>query len=148
MGVDGMTVDGVRKDAPQPVVGIVLAALDALLVVGLLTFAAPCAYSGGSDVSSCHWAFRAVLAVAAVLGILAIVRIFEPDEGERRGLSLACGLLGVLVAAMPGFVIGLCGDPSMACNVAMRPFCMGIGACIALVGGVDLTLRLIAAFRH
>ena len=93
---------------------------------------------------TCLWASRAVIGVGAVTAVLAIVRIFETDEGERRGLSLACALSGLLVAAMPSLVIGLCADPAMACNAVMRPFALVVGVCIALVGGIDLTRRLLA----
>ena len=90
---------------------------------------------------------RAVLGVAAVIGILAIVRMFERDEGERRGLSLGCALLGVLVATMPGLIVGLCADPAMPCNIVMRPFVVFVGIAIALVGGIDLVRRLLALGR-
>ena len=123
----------------QPVVGLILTALAALLLVGLATFAAPCAHD-----ASCVCAARATFAIGVVAAILAIVRIFEMDEGERRGLSLACALLGFLVAAVPGFVIGLCSDASMPCNSVMRPFALCVGIAIGLVGATDLTRRLLA----
>ena len=136
-----------KKDAPQPAVGIVLTVLVAVLAVGLLTFAGPCADHEGLQHTSCFWAWRALLGVAGISAILSIVRIFEPDEGERRGLSLSCALLGVLIAAIPGGLIDLCSDPSMACNAIMRPFALAIGIAMALVGGVDLTRRLMVALR-
>lgn len=85
-----------------------------------------------------------MLGIGAVIAILAIVRIFETDEGERRGLSLACSLLGFLCAAMPGPVIALCADPSMHCNAVMRPFVLCAGIAIGLVGAIDLTRRLLS----
>lgn len=128
----------------QPAVGILLSCLDVLLIVGLLTFAAPCSHLDGTATPSCVWAMRAVLGVAAVIGILAIVRVFERDEGERRGLSLGCALLGVLVATMPGLIVGFCPDPTMPCNAIMHPFVVAVGVAIALVGGIDLVRRLLA----
>lgn len=128
----------------QPTTGILLLCLDVLLVVGLLTFAGPCNYADAQVEPRCIGACRATLGVAAVIAILAIVRIFEMDEGERRGLSLGCALLGVLVAVLPGVIVELCADPAATCNVIMRPFVMGVGICIALVGGIDLTRRLLA----
>ena len=80
------------KPKSQPVAGIVLCCLDVLLITGLLTFAGPCGYSEGTTEPSCIAACRATLGVAAVIAILAIVRVFEKDEGERRGLSLGCAL--------------------------------------------------------
>ena len=133
------------KPKAQPAAGIVLLCLDAILVAGLLLLPGPCAQHGSlGNVPSCYWACRASLGVAAIIAILAIVRIFETDEGERRGLSLGCALLGVLVALMPGVIIELCTDSAMSCNAVMRPFAIGLGICIALVGGIDLTRRLLA----
>lgn len=128
---------------PEPIVGVILVALSALLAVGLNTLAGPC-QSHGEEVRTCFWAYRAVLGMDAVLDVLSVVRVFELDEGERRGLSLAAALMGVLIASTPGLLISLCDGASMRCQVAMRPFCLAVGAVVALVGGTDLTRRLLA----
>ena len=133
-----------EKPTARPIAGLILTALAALLIGGVATFAGPCAVHGEQGVPSCLWAARAVLGIGAVTAILAIVRIFETDEGERRGLSLACGLLGFLAAAMPGPIIGLCADPAMPCNEVMRPFVLAVGVAIGVTGAVDLTRRLLA----
>ncbi len=132
-----------REDKADPLVGIILTALAALLIVGVLTFAGPCAVHDGGEVGGCFWAARAILGVAVVMLILSIVRIFERDEGERRGLSFAVACLGVLVALMPGVLIDLCAIPTMRCHTFMQPYCIDAGTLAALVGGVDLTLRLL-----
>ena len=132
------------KPKSQPIVGVILAALVALLIAGVATFAGPCSAHDGLEVASCLWASRAVLGIGVVIAILAIVRIFETDEGERRGLSLACSLLGFLCAVMMGAIIPLCADPSMHCNSVMRPFVMCVGVAIGLVAAIDLTRRLLS----
>ena len=147
MLADGDAIFRSSGSKAQPAVGVLLSCLDVLLVVGLLTFAAPCSHLDGADTPSCVWAMRAVLGAAAVIGVLAIVRMFERDEGERRGLSLGCALLGVLVAALPGPVVGLCADPTMPCNAVMHPFIVAVGVAIALVGGIDLARRLLSLRR-
>ncbi len=80
----------------------------------------------------------------AVLGVLSVVRVFELDEGERRGLSLAAALVGLLIAATPGLLISLCDGASAQCQVLMKPFCIAVGVTVASVGGIDLTRRLLA----
>ncbi|MBQ9004402.1 MAG: DUF4418 family protein [Eggerthellaceae bacterium] len=129
------------KPKAQPAAGLILAALAAFLIIGVATFAGPCS-EHDQDAASCLWASRAVLGVGAVTVILAIVRIFETDEGERRGLSLACALLGLLTAMLPGPIIGLCADPAMHCNAVMRPFALVMGIAIGAIGAIDLTRRL------
>lgn len=127
----------------QPLVGVILTALSALLLVGICGFAGPCGAHGDGTTGTCQWAARAVLGIGVVLAVLSLVRIFEMDEGERRGLSLAAALLGVLVALMPGVLVDLCADPAMRCVAVMRPFCVAVGVAIALAGGADLTVRLL-----
>lgn len=132
----------------QPAAGVALTALAALLIAGVSVFAAPCDAHGADEPMSCLWASRAVLAIGAVAAVIAIVRIFERDEGERRGLSFSCALLGFLAAAIPGPIIALCADASMSCNTAMRPFVLVVGLAIGLTGAVDLTRRLLALRRR
>ena len=136
-----MKKDTAKHDQASPLVGIILLILSILLVVGNHTFAAPCAMHDGAW-GPCHWIERALLGVNVVLIVISGVRVFERDEGERRGLSFACACLGVLVALLPGFLIETCVDSTMACNEAMRPFVHCIGIVIALVGGTDLVMRL------
>ncbi len=131
----------VKHDQASPLVGVILLVLSILLVVGIHTFAAPCAMHDGVW-SPCHWIERALLGVSIVLIVISCVRVFERDEGERRGLSFACACLGALVALLPGFLIETCADSGMACNGVMRPFVLCIGIVIALVGGTDLVMRL------
>ncbi|HAM14725.1 MAG TPA: hypothetical protein DCP91_02445 [Eggerthellaceae bacterium] len=134
----------VEKPKASPVVGVVLLLLSLLLVVGLLSFAGPCGVHDDGSVSSCFWASRAMLGMGVVLAIISVVRIFETDEGERRGLSLCAALVGALVAAVPGGLIDLCMMTTMRCHTIMRPFALCVGIAIAVVGGVDLVRRLLA----
>ena len=117
--------------------------LSVLLVVGIRTFAGPCGMHDDGTVSSCHWAAQAIFGVGIVLVVLSVVRIFERDEGERRGLSLAAALLGILVACLPGTLIDLCMMQTMRCHTIMGPFAMGMGAAIAVTGCADLVVRLL-----
>ena len=137
-----------RQDKASPLVGIVLTALSTLLIAGMLSFAAPCGVHEDGSYGSCHWAARAVLGVGMALFALSVVRIFERDEGERRGLSLAAALLGVLVACLPGVLIELCATQAMRCHAIMRPFSLGVGAAIAATGGADLVVRLMRIARR
>lgn len=121
-----------------------LLALSALLAVGLQTFAGPCEVHAAGDAGLCRWACRAVMGMDAVLAVISLVRVFELDEGERRGLSFSAALVGALIAATPGWIIGLCESPAMRCQAIMRPFCLCIGVAVLLVGGIDLTRRLLA----
>ena len=65
-----------------------------------------------------------------------------PAAPETAAPAAASGL--AVPTPMPGVIIELCADPTMSCNAIMRPFAIGLGVCIALVGGIDLTRRLLA----
>ena len=133
-----------RKPKAAQIAGIVLTVLTALLVMGLLTFAGPCPPHGDGLTSSCTWAWRVMLGASVVLAILSVVRIFETDEGERRGLSLGAALVGAFIAAVPGGLVDLCMNATMQCNVLMRPYALCLGIAIFLVGSIDLTRRLLS----
>lgn len=135
------------EDKSQPVVGVVLLGLSLLLVVGVLTFARPCDAPGG-DASSCFWAGRALLGIGVASAVVSLVRVFERDEGERRGLSFSVACLGVLVACVPGVIIDLCAEPATRCHAVMQPFAIGVGIAMALVGGIDLTRRLLKLLKR
>lgn len=131
----------------QPLVGIITTALSVLLVIGILTFAGPCGVHDDGSVSSCYWASRAILGAGVVLVVLSVVRIFERDEGERRGLSLGIALVGGLVAALPSILIDLCMMQTMRCHTIMKPFALAIGIALLVVGAADLTRRLLALWQ-
>lgn len=132
-----------NTDTPQPLVGIIATALSVLLVVGILTFAGPCGVHDDGSVSSCFWAARAILGAGVVLVALSVARLLSRDEGERRGLSFGIALAGGLVAVLPGTLINLCMMQTMRCHTIMRPFALGVGAALAVVGGADLVVRLL-----
>lgn len=130
----------VEKDRPSPFVGIVLVAVAGLLAYGLLAFAGPCAH----DAASCVEAQRVLLGMDAVLGVIALVRVFELDEGERRGLSFCAALVAALIAVTPWLLVELCAEVDMPCVTMMRPFVTCCGGAAFLVGAADLTRRLLA----
>lgn len=135
------------KPKAAPATGIILTVLAVVLIAGLMTFAGPCGVHEDGSHGSCFWAFRAMLGMGVVLAIISIVRIFETDEGERRGLSLSAALIGALIAVTPGYLIDLCMMTTMQCHTIMRPFAMCIGGAVFLVGAIDLVRRLLA-IRH
>ena len=140
--------DAAVKPKAAPVAGVALTALSAILFIGLSTFAGPCANHADGTAPVCTWAARAVMGAGAILSIISIIRIFETDEGERRGLSLSAALIGALVAATPGLIIALCDEAAMPCNTMMHPVVVAVGAAVFLVGAIDLARRLMRVFKQ
>ena len=127
----------------RPLVGLITDTLAACLVAGILSFAGPCTHPGGVN-HPCFGASRAILATAAVIMVLSTIRIFEMDEGERRGLDLGIALIGAYVALPPGIIQDLCKFEFMPCVQVMAPYTRLIGTLIAVVAFADLIKRLTA----
>lgn len=132
-----------QNDKAAPLVGVIEFMLTCMLVVGIKTFAASCGVHGDGDPATCYWAAQAVFGVGVVGMLVATVRIFERDEGERRGLSFALACLGALAVCMPGILIDLCANEGMRCHTAMHPFVIAVGGAIVLIGATDLAVRLL-----
>lgn len=128
----------------KPLVGIVCSTLTVLAIVGILTFAGGCGVHDDGAIGVCHWAQRVVVAEAVVVLVLSLVRVFERDEGERRGLDLGISLVAALIALTPGVVVALCATETMRCHVLMAPFVRVLGALVAAVAALDLTRRLLS----
>lgn len=128
----------------KPLVGIVCSTLTALALVGLLTFAGSCGVHDDGSIGMCYWAQRVMVAEAVVVLVLSLVRIFERDEGERRGLDLGISLVAALMALTPGTVVALCATETMRCHVLMAPFARVLGALVAAGAAFDLTRRLLS----
>ena len=127
----------------RPLVGLITDTLAACLVAGILTFAGPCTHSSAYH-SPCFGASRAILAAAALIMVLSTIRIFEMDEGERRGLDLGIALIGAYVALTPGIIQDLCKFEFMPCVTVMAPYARLIGTLIAVAAFADLIKRLTA----
>lgn len=130
----------------RPLTGIVCTVLGLVAIVGLTCVFGPCEGAGEAHVAgvvpSCVWAQRAMLGACAVALVLSLVRIFELDEGERRGLDVGIALSAALAAIVPGTLIELCADATMRCQAQMAPFGRTVCALVALVATVDLVRRL------
>lgn len=85
------------------------------------------------------WAGNAVAGTAAVLTLLAALRLFVP--GARPGLDLAVLATAALTLALPGHLIALCMMPDMRCRSVMLPAVTVLSILIAAVAAVDFILQ-------
>ena len=134
----------------RPLTGVVSTVLGLVAVVGLSFAFCPCDGSGAGGahvagvVPSCVWAQRAMVGSSVVALVLSLVRTFELDEGERRGLGVGIALSATLAAIVPGTLIALRAGATMRCRTAMAPFGRIVCALVALAATVDLVRRLVA----
>lgn len=85
----------------------------------------------------CHWAGIAAIGAAVPLGIAGIVAL----RARRRETLRTAGIIGAASGAMailfPTLLIGVCGNPSMICNLVMRPALIAAGT-IAIAASIAL----------
>ena len=124
------------------VTDLLILAVSAVFAAGLRAWFGACPV--GENVMTCHWAGEAEHSLAILLILLAALHLLLPDPGAKCGLSMAVLGLGVLIAVLPGHVIGLCAMPGMHCRSLMQPACIGFGTGAAVLAAADI----IFWFRH
>ena len=119
------------------ILGIVQGIAALLLTIGAFTFFKACGDMDGKFMA-CHWAQNAVVLIGIVLSVLALIRIFIPDEGIKTGLSIAVFVLSVSAAFVPNTVINLCMMKDMACHTTFKPAVIVVSAVLALAALADI----------
>ena len=115
--------------------GIIVAVLAVVLVIGVLTFAGPCVHDDGST-SVCHTAQVAIIAGGIAVAVLAIVSIAIGNSKAAGAASLVAAACGVFVALAPGTLFPLCMMVTMRCHLVMQPFAQFLGVAIAAVSAI------------
>jgi uncharacterized membrane protein HdeD (DUF308 family) len=92
---------------------------------------------GRSVSMKCHWTGVAEVAAAIPLGIAGVYAL----RGRRKETTRFAGIIGAVSGAMaillPTFMIGVCGNPMMTCNLLMRPVLLASGI-LAIVASIAL----------
>ena len=120
---------------------VILLALSAVLLLGVLTAFAPCGAKEDGSWMTCHWAGNAVAGAAAVLTALAVMRFVVRDSKVRLGLSAAMIPTALLAALIPGRLIALCMMPSMRCRAVMSPAVTVLSVLLIAAAVIDIALR-------
>lgn len=123
-----------QKVAPRPQTGVMDVALTVvagLYLAGLRMVARPCAHADGS-VPACRLAGTVLLGLAGVALVLVVMRLLGADTRTKRSFDLLLLVVGVLIAVLPGNVLGLCDDATMVCHTVMLPFARVMGVALGL----------------
>ena len=118
------------------IVKIVLA-----LAIGILPLFTDCQSQGrslelanGKTVPmKCHWTGIAEIGVAVPLGLIGFFDLFSKRKETNNLLSGMGVVLGALVILFPTFLIGVCANPDMLCNMIMKPGLILLGSLVILV---------------
>ncbi len=75
----------------------------------------------------CHWTGIAEIAAAGPLGAAGIYALRGRRKETTRFASIIGAGSGVMALLLPLVLIGTCGNPSMPCNLLMRPILLASG---------------------
>jgi hypothetical protein len=124
-------------------VGIIVLAL----VIGIAPRFTDCASQGrsltlenGMQVPmKCHWTGVAEIGVAVPLGLIGVLALVSKRRESIRNLGVLAIAGGALAILFPTYLIGVCTNPDMICNMVMRPLLVGAGI-LAMVAGLGMIL--------
>jgi hypothetical protein len=125
------------EDTPMKVTSILMVLL--ALVVGIAPLFLDCQSQGKSLTTSdgksipmkCHWTAIAEIGMAVPIGAIGILTFLGKRKEPRRSLGLMGIILGAFVILIPTALIGVCANPTMLCNMIMRPLLILSGTVIA-----------------
>lgn len=120
------------KDSASKALGVVIAVLAAVLVVGALTFAGPCVHDDGSA-SACQASQFGIVGAGAVALIAAIASLLVKNRAATSALLFVAAAAGLFAAFAPGNLLALCMMSSMRCRAVMQPFAQFAGVALAAV---------------
>ncbi len=117
---------------------IILIVFSALFVFGSGFLFTSCGPKEDGSYMVCHWAWIAVVSIAAVLLIQSLLRLFFTSSDAKKAMSAVMLPLSLLAAVLPDNLIKLCMMNNMHCHTVMRPFAMVMGIVIALTAACDI----------
>ena len=93
---------------------------------------------GRSVPMKCHWTAIAEIGLAVPLGLIGIFNITSKRKETIRTLNLISVALGALVILFPTFLIGVCPNPMMFCNMIEKPLLIFSGILVMAVSLVTM----------
>jgi hypothetical protein len=69
----------------------------------------------------CHWTAIAEIGLAVPLAFVGVFNFTSKRRETFRTLNLIGLAIGALVIAFPTFLIGVCANPAMPCNLIEKP---------------------------
>lgn len=85
----------------------------------------------------CHWTGIAEIGAAVPLGLAGILTLKKQRKETTRNLAAVGGGAGALAILFPTVLIGVCANPSMICNMIMRPTLIA-GGILAIAASIIL----------
>jgi hypothetical protein len=89
----------------------------------------------------CHWTGVAMLGAGAPLAVVGGSMFASKRKQTWRALSILGLVLGAVVILMPTVLIGVCANPTMLCNMVMRPLLILCGGLIMALSAFMLVVN-------
>ena len=97
--------------------------------------------NGKTVAMKCHWTSQAEIAVAGPMLVLGGMMFLNRRKESLRTLSLLGVVLGAFAVLLPTVMIGVCANPDMLCNSAMKPTLIFSGSLAAIASLIGLYLN-------
>ncbi len=119
------------------VTGIVMLLLSALLLVGILTFFAPCGPKDDGSYMSCHWIGQETIGFAVALILISVIHLIVPKD-IKLGLGIAMIPVSLLAAVVPYALMGSCMMETMTCNALTKPAVAVVSVLVLITAVIDV----------
>jgi uncharacterized membrane protein HdeD (DUF308 family) len=130
------------------ILGIVAVILGLLVAIGPDYVFPVCQYyglmvetAGGTYLPMpCWYTAMAEVGIGAMIVMVGLLLILTKQNETRRALGFVLGALGVFVALVPTYLIGMCANPEHPCRVGTEPFLILMGVIVFVVGIVTAVI--------
>ncbi len=86
----------------------------------------------------CYWTATAEIGLGAAIVLVGLLLIVSKQTETRRVLGTILAALGILVALVPTYLIGVCAMPDHPCRLATQPALILLGVVTVIVGIVAI----------
>jgi len=116
------------------------------LVIGIVPVFTDCLANGRSLTTAegkvvpmkCHWTALAEIGLAVPLAMVGVSNILSKRKETAATTNLFGGALGALVLLFPTFIIGVCANSAMPCNLIEKPTLLFSGILVVAVSLLGL----------
>ena len=124
----------------------------AAIVIGFLVAIVPhyvfpvCQYSGMLVETSagkylpmkCYWTATAEVGLGAMIVLVGVLLVVSKQAETRRALGAILSALGIVVALVPTYLIGVCAMPDHPCRAATQPALILLGVVAIILGAIAI----------
>ena len=82
----------------------------------------------------CYWTAMAETGIGALIFVVGLLLILSKQNETKRALGFVLGALGIVVALVPTYLIGVCANPDHPCRIGTQPALILLGVVIVIVG--------------